>query len=645
MRIAVLSRIFGALLLAGFVAVVGASWLALSELKVNGPIYNRIILGKDLVADVLPPPAYLIESYLEATLISKSPEAYRDHVPKLERLRKEYFERHEFWKKQEQPAPLRKALLETAHQPAVLFWHTIESRLIPALERASAADIAAAYKDLTDAYAAHRKGIDEVVEITSRLNTETEAGAAEEERVYTSVIVAAAVGGIVFILLCVAGVALRLVQPMLSLQSAMTRLAQGDLAVDVPGATRTDELGQMAAAVAHLKQASLDKERMEKEAAEHRRQMDAERAERERERTRETEEAQATIEALAGGLAALARGDLKVRIDAPLPARVETLRKDFNNAVASLRDIMLGILDGASSIRASSGEIATGADDLSRRTEQQAASLEQSVAALGEIATTLKSSAERAAVARDVVSAARHDAEAAGKIVRSTVDAMDGIAKSSRDIGQIIGVIDEIAFQTNLLALNAGVEAARAGEAGRGFAVVASEVRALAQRSAEAAREIKTIISTSSSQVTDGVTLVDQTGEALGRILRQVNEISTVVSAIATGSQDQATGLAEISRAMNQMDEVTQKNAALVEETTAASRSLVDQMSIQLERINRFDLGMAPSGGHRPSPQGAEIVRMTRPAARPPAPSAARREGSALRQPLPEAAEAGWENF
>jgi methyl-accepting chemotaxis protein len=238
--------------------------------------------------------------------------------------------------------------------------------------------------------------------------------------------------------------------------------------------------------------------------------------------------------------------------------------------------------------------------DLSRRTEQQASSLEQTAAALDELTATVKKSAEGAAQARDAVVSAQADAEKSGQVVQDAVAAMGGIEQSAKEISQIIGVIDEIAFQTNLLALNAGVEAARAGDAGRGFAVVASEVRALAQRSAEAAKEIKTLIATSTHQVTTGVALVGEAGRALSRIAGRVTEMNSVIRDIASSAQEQATGLSEVNTAINQMDQMTQQNAAMVEETSAASQTLVHEGQELARLISRFNVGASRSSSAAP---------------------------------------------
>jgi methyl-accepting chemotaxis protein len=252
---------------------------------------------------------------------------------------------------------------------------------------------------------------------------------------------------------------------------------------------------------------------------------------------------------------------------------------------------MRAIAQNTSGVRSGAGEITQAADDLSRRTEHQAASLEETAAALDQVTATISKTAESANGARDTAATAKADAEHSGEVVRETVAAMSGIETSSKQIGNIIGVIDEIAFQTNLLALNAGVEAARAGDAGRGFAVVATEVRSLAQRSADAAKEIKQLISTSGQQVETGVRLVGETGRALTRIAEHVAQLNGLVSDIAAAAREQAVGLAEVNTAVNQMDQVTQQNAAMVEQTTAASHGLEKEARELVQLVGQFALG------------------------------------------------------
>jgi methyl-accepting chemotaxis protein len=363
-------------------------------------------------------------------------------------------------------------------------------------------------------------------------------------------------------------------QPVTEMTGVMKKLADGDITIAVPGIARKDEIGRMAEAVQVFKDQAikkLKKKAEEEEAVRLWQKEDDERLAREKEAAHQD---QIAIENLGSGLSRLADGDLVTRIDTVFAPKTEKLRSDFNSAVEKLRQTMQGLRANIDAIHVGSGEISSAADDLSRRTEQQAASLEETAATLDEITATVKNTAQGAIHAREVVTGAKADADESGEVVRQAIAAMGGIETSSRQIGQIIGVIDEIAFQTNLLALNAGVEAARAGDAGRGFAVVASEVRALAQRSAEAAKEIKGLISASTSQVSQGVELVGATGKALGRIVAQVAEIDTVVSRIAVSAQEQASALHQVNTALNQMDQVTQQNAAMVEETTAAAHML-----------------------------------------------------------------------
>nr|WP_172691480.1 PAS domain-containing methyl-accepting chemotaxis protein [Agrobacterium tumefaciens]ASK44477.1 chemotaxis protein [Agrobacterium tumefaciens] len=294
------------------------------------------------------------------------------------------------------------------------------------------------------------------------------------------------------------------------------------------------------------------------------------------------------VEQLAGCLNSLADGDLAQQIEKPFIPSLERLRTDFNAASDKLKRAMATVADNARAISAGSSEIRTAADELAKRTEQQAASVEETAAALEEITTTVKDSSRRAEEAGQLVARTREHAEHSGEVVRDAIGAMDQIETSSREISNIIGVIDEIAFQTNLLALNAGVEAARAGEAGKGFAVVAQEVRELAQRSAKAAKEIKTLITSSGSQVQSGVSLVTKAGSALQEIATQVHDINTNVVAIVEAAREQSNALGEINKAVNSVDQGTQQNAAMVEEQTAASHSLAREAAALFELLEHF---------------------------------------------------------
>ena len=414
----------------------------------------------------------------------------------------------------------------------------------------------------------------------------------------------------------------------------LERLSAGDLQSPVRFTERTNCTGRAARAIQALRDDGLDRLRLQADAARHGEQMDARVAQLTTAFDRKAEDQTRTVHALAEALDALAAGDLTARVP-PLPDDYAKLGSDFNGAMNALQTAMSGVVGNVRGMSNGVREITSAADDLSRRTEQQAASLEETAAALDEITATVKTTSEGAVEATAAVASARADADRGGEVVREAVTAMSRIESSADQIGQIIGVIDEIAFQTNLLALNAGVEAARAGDAGRGFAVVASEVRALAQRSAGAAKEIKTLIAASSREVGTGVTLVGRTGEALNRIVGQVARVEALVREIAASAREQATGLNEVNAAVNQMDQVTQQNAAMVEQSTAASHALASECDALNQLVCGFRLGdeVASEAPARPAPAPRAVKR---------GPSALPRSNLAYAQ---HPAADGWEEF
>jgi methyl-accepting chemotaxis protein len=301
------------------------------------------------------------------------------------------------------------------------------------------------------------------------------------------------------------------------------------------------------------------------------------------------------VEDLSTALEQLAQGDLTRPIAAPFPPDYESLRVNYNGALKRLHDAIADISGGVSSLREGSNGISSAADQLAHRTEQQAASLEETAAALNEITATVQATSAGASKARETVRNTHADVEESGRTMSQAVTAMERIEASARQMEQIISVIDEIAFQTNLLALNAGVEAARAGESGRGFAVVAQEVRALAQRAADAAREIRQLISGSNEQVALGASLVNQTGEALSKVVGQVGEIARLISEIASSAVEQANGLEEVNGAVNQMDQFTQQNAVMVEESNAASHAIRMEADRLSNKVSVFKVQAQPS--------------------------------------------------
>ena len=403
--------------------------------------------------------------------------------------------------------------------------------------------------------------------------------------------------------------------PIASLRERMITLAQGETTALVDGQDRKDEVGQMATAVSIFRDNALEKIRLEKEADANRSLSEQERLEREAQKAKDAADTQFAVDQLAKGLDRLADGDIAYRIETPFVAHLDTLRNNFNGSVANLNDALRAVGENARGIDAGANEIRSAADDLSKRTEQQAASVEETAAALEEITTTVKDSSNRAEEVGHLVARARDGAEKSGAVVRQAVTAMNEIERSSGEITNIISVIDEIAFQTNLLALNAGVEAARAGEAGKGFAVVAQEVRELAQRSAKAAKEIKALITTSGEHVRSGVTLVGETGRALEVIVTEVQEINRHIAAIVESSREQSVGLQEINTAVNTMDQGTQQNAAMVEQSTAASHSLAKEAASLNQLLSRFNLADGASTSR--SSVAPAAVRSASPASRP----------------------------
>jgi methyl-accepting chemotaxis protein len=365
--------------------------------------------------------------------------------------------------------------------------------------------------------------------------------------------------------------------PLVDLIGATKRLAAGDFSTEVPSTGRTDELGMLANATLEF--------RDQLNAAEH----------------AKTAQARLLVSSVGEGLSRLSAGNLTARIDADLSGPFARLKSDFNDALQALRKTIVQVTTAASGINRGAYEIRQSSEDLARRTEQQAANLEETATAMNQMTLSVRQAAEDAERANSLVAQVRAAAEHGGTVVNRAVDAMGGIQRASEEISQIISVIDGIAFQTNLLALNAGVEAARAGEAGKGFAVVASEVRALAQRSADAANDVKARIMASVTQVSAGVELVNESGAALGTIIDRINAINESVSAIADATKSQATGLQQINSAVREMDGMTQQNAAMVEQATAAARSLSDGADELASQVGRFQVEESPfSASGRP---------------------------------------------
>ncbi len=390
-----------------------------------------------------------------------------------------------------------------------------------------------------------------------------------------------------------------LTRPLTDLAKLMNRLNQGDKNIEIRAAGRPDEIGVMARALESFRTSALEKDRMETEAVERGEQIEEERRQREAEKARSAQELEYAVSALAGGLQNLADGKLNVRIDAPFVPSLDHLRLDFNQSLEHLEQTIRTISESADVIRSGSADLKAASEDLAHRTERQAASLEEAAAALGDMTGSVNDALKRCETAVQVAAESLAGAKTSSSVVGEAITAMERIESSSSKIRQIIDVIDQIAFQTNLLALNAGVEAARAGDAGKGFAVVAQEVRELAQRSSGAARDISQLINTSTSDVEGGVALVLKTGESLHQIETNIAAINDQIGAIASASREQSMRLSEINASVNALDQVTQQNAAMVEETTASAFALAHEADGLTGQVNRFAIDRGAAAARR----------------------------------------------
>jgi methyl-accepting chemotaxis protein len=606
MRVRTTFLTFGGALAAGIILAATVSSQSVNQVRIGGPMYEKIVQGKDLVADILPPPAYVIEAYLEATLALDRAKPLADSIATLKQLRTDYNDRHKYWVESNLTPSIKAKLVETSHAHVERFWAAIEGRLLPALAKGSQDVAKEAYAVVADAYRAHRGVIDDIVKDANNLNAELEAAAtAQINATWWSV--AAVIAGL-FILLAIGIVMVntRVVGPIRRLTAAMNAMAKGNFDVTIAGNERRDEIGEMVEASRVFRDAGLERARFEHEAAEQRRLFEEQRARSDEVQAKATQEREQmakaqsrVVAALADGLRSLADGDLTYRMREQFPGAHERIQNDFNSAMMRLQETVQEIGHAASEVAAATGQLAHGATDLSQRAEEQAASLENTSASMEEISATVRASAQNAHQVSEFAGHARQLADRGGTVVVRAIDAVSRIESSSRKISDIIVLIDEIARQTNLLALNAAVEAARAGDAGRGFAVVAAEVRNLAQRSAQAAKDIKSLITSSSDQVQEGVGLVNDAASALTEIVEAIKKISDVVSEIAVASDEQSKGIEQVNLALLQIDEGTRQNSALAEESVASVKMLEQRAQGMHDLVNFFRFAGEPSGKPR----------------------------------------------
>ncbi|MEM6493027.1 MAG: HAMP domain-containing methyl-accepting chemotaxis protein [Pseudomonadota bacterium] len=548
---------------------------AVSQIRFGGPLHDRNRELSAFNADINPPPIYLVEAFALANVMAIHPESYEINEIRLKTLEREMNAKVQLWAASDMPEALKAEVVAATRTDAREFWNVVNSKLKPAVQSGDEQRLDKALNHLLTSYRRHRSKIDSLVLATAAAQNDL-----EQESQGTVLWVSALLVGLALLLAgaLVAATWLlssRVLVPLTKTADTMQRMAAGDLKIGRRKSDRNDEIGTMFDAMQVFRQSlQADREREAKQLK--------------------------VVETLSQALDKLAAGDLTSRITEHFDETNEKVRQAFNASIERLARLMTDVRTSAESVNSGSNEIRTASDDLAVRNTQQAASLEETAAAMSEVTQLVKRSADNARVAQTSIAETHQQATDGGEVVQRAVGAMASIEESSSQITQIIDVIDGIAFQTNLLALNAGVEAARAGDAGQGFAVVANEVRALAQRSADAARDIKELISTSTNQVNEGVNLVGETGKVLDAIVGQIGTVTAQVQEIAETAVTQATNLEQVNNSVGTMDNMTQQNAAMVEETTAASRSLSDEAEHLGQLVARFKVSQSDTQGADP---------------------------------------------
>ncbi|QLF71044.1 methyl-accepting chemotaxis protein [Peteryoungia desertarenae] len=608
--------VLGLFVSTALIIAIAVTAFALSTVRIKGPEYARIIEAKDLIADIMPPPIFVVEAYLLATEAALNPDLAAANIGEIRKLQQNYKIRLDFWLGRDLDATTRQVLEAEVKSKGQDFWQVMDDVLIPALDSGDYGQRRAALDNLRPYFLAEKAAVEDLVQAASRSLESVESRARQTMLSYSLLAATSAAGAILALVGGLAVFRRRAIYPLQDLARSMKSLAEGDFETSIPHTARHDEVGEMAQAVGVFRQAGLENRRLEQEVALRREEADAEKTQRLAEQTEQAANLQRVIDELGAGLQRLSQFNIRETLDQPFREEFEQLRHDFNKSLAVFQGTMSRVLEKASEIEANSTALQQSTDQLARRTEQQAAAVEESAVALKEVAANIKTSSTRTRNTRTMTREARQRVERSSRVVGEAVEAMRRIEAASASIAKITDVIDQIAFQTNLLALNAGVEAARAGEAGKGFAVVTQEVRDLAQRSGTAAKEINGLISQSVREVADGVALVNDTGSVLGDIEKSIISISEDVEAIAIAAEEQASGIAEISEAVNQMDQLTQQNAGMVQETTAATHTLSNEVRELVRLVSQFVFNRRQRVRDRPEDVAETLARRGRLAGR-----------------------------